>query len=67
MCPRMLQVLSLNDFKPASVEDIVLVHDPRYVEQLEALIKSSSEGKLEPSTYYTSSSYSDALKVGTCP
>eukprot|EP00884_Botryococcus_braunii_P010038 jgi/Botrbrau1/19035/Bobra.0100s0063.1 len=57
------QILGLKDFRAAGVEDVYLVHDQRYVEQLERLIKNSPGGKLEPSTYYTSSSYSDALKA----
>jgi hypothetical protein len=58
-----VQVLSLMDIQAATVEDIKLVHDPRYIEGLEALIRNSPKGKLEPSTYYTSSSYTDALMV----
>lgn len=59
------QVLRLDTFSPASIEDMCKLHERSYVLGLEKLVRQGKEDMWVESspTYITSSSFDDALRV----
>ena len=66
----LLQLQSLDNFRPATLAEVYAVHDKRYPEALQKVVKQQQKAAQfeiveSAPTYVTSSSYQDALQV-TC-
>lgn len=60
-----LQVIQLQDFQPATAEDICMVHSNNYVRGLEKIVSRPDVTIVEGGapTYSTPTTYRDALRV----
>ena len=62
-----MQLVHLQEFEPATLDDIYAVHNPRFVDALEQFIKRNGKGVVEYSpTYVTENSFQDSLRVRLC-
>lgn len=58
------QVAEVTGFRPATLDEVLAIHDPQYVSAVQRVSSSGGATVIEPSpTYVTSSTYADGLLV----